>query len=177
VRGGGRGGRGQEEGVGIGEARNRRSPHGTGEEFRIERLRKLAEGERRRADALEERVERQSAVVTALADAVRRLAQDPDDRPEAAGLAEVLADAGILGDEASRSDEGSAEAAASAAGLTRREREVLALAERGMTNREIGEALFISENTVRKHLKGANRALGTSKKAEAVHAARRLGAL
>lgn len=125
---------------------------------------------------MEERVERQSAVVAALADAVRRLAVEARGAPEAAELAEVLAGAGILAD-GSRIDDGGSAEAASAAGLTGREREVLVLAERGMTNREIGEALFISENTVRKHLKGANRALGTRKKAEAVHAARRLGAL
>lgn len=115
-------------------------------------------------------------MVATLADAVRRLAVEERGAPEAAELAGVLADAGIVGNGTPGSEGGSAEAA-SAAGLTGREREVLALAERGMTNREIGEALFISENTVRKHLKGANRALGTSKKAEAVHAARRLGVL
>ena len=112
-------------------------------------------------------------MVAALADALRKLAVEKRGAPEAAELAGVLADAGILGD----GTRGSAARTASAAGLTVREREVLSLAERGMTNREIGEALFISENTVRKHLKGANRALGTSKKAQAVHAARRLGVL
>ncbi len=115
-------------------------------------------------------------MVAALADAIRWLAVEAGDAPEAAKLAGMLADAGILEDGTRVADGDSAEAA-SAAGLTGREREVLSLAETGMTNREIGEALFISENTVRKHLKGANRALGTSKKAEAVHAARRLGAL
>jgi len=175
VRDGGRCRGGSEE-VGIGEAEDRRSSEGADEELHIERLSKRAERERRRADALEERVERQSAVVAALADAVRRLAENPDDRAEAVELCEVLADAGILGDGAPKNDEAPAEAARSA-GLTCREREVLALAEKGITNREIGRVLFISENTVRKHLKGANRALGTSKKAEAVHAARRLGVL
>lgn len=166
----------QEAGVIIGESGSRRPAGGDGEGRRIEHLRTLAEGERRRADALEERVERQSAVVTVLADAVRRLAADFDDRAEAAEMADVLAEAGILADEVSASGDGSEEAALSA-GLTRREREVLTLAEKGTTNRGIGEALFISENTVRKHLKGANQALGTHTKAEAVHAARRLGIL
>ncbi|MGF1471718.1 MAG: LuxR C-terminal-related transcriptional regulator [Rubrobacteraceae bacterium] len=140
------------------------------EERQLERLRKIAEDERRRADALEERVGRQSAVVSALADAVRKLAADPDNRAEAAELFELLSDASILGDEAPGSGKDSDT-------LTCREREVLVLAEKGMTNREIGKALFISENTVRKHLKGANRALGTHTKAEAVHAARRLSVL
>lgn len=134
------------------------------------------EGERRRADALKERAERQSTVVAILADAVRRLAADSDDRAEAAEMAEVLAEAGLLADETSASGSGSEETSFSA-GLTRREREVLILAEKGTINREIGEALFISENTVRKHLKGANQALGTHTKAEAVHAAKRLGIL
>lgn len=115
-------------------------------------------------------------MVTALADAIRRLAADSGDRAEVAELADVLAEAAILVDEASASGDGSMEAALSA-GLTRREREVLILAETGTTNRDIGKALFISENTVRKHLKGANQALGTHTKAEAVHAARRLGIL
>ena len=36
--------------------------------------------------------------------------------------------------------------------LSDREREVLAYLARGLTNKEIGEALFIAENTVRNHL-------------------------
>ena len=167
MRGSGSGRGGPEEGIGIG---------GDSEGHQLKRLRKAAGDERRRADALEERVERQSAVVSALADAVRRLAADPDNRAEAIELADALAEAGTIADEASASGDGSV-AAALSAGLTRREREVLLLAEKGTTNREIGEALFISENTVRKHLKGANQTLGTHTKAEAVHAARCLGIL
>lgn len=116
-------------------------------------------------------------MVAALADAVRRLVTDPEAAPDPAELAGLLEDAGAEG---STAPDGGAsrEANARAPGpLTRREREVLVLAERGMTNREIGEALYISENTVRKHLKGANRTLGTRTKAEAVHAARVLGVL
>ena len=147
----------------------------------IERLRKRAENERRRADALAERVERQSAAVAALADAVRLLAANPEERhegaPEPRELVDLLAEAAALGDDPSGRSRPSQDAPNGAAGLTRREREVLVLAERGMSNREIGESLFISENTVRKHLKGANRALGTRKKAEAVRAARHLGVL
>ncbi len=37
--------------------------------------------------------------------------------------------------------------------LTAREMEVLALLKQGLTNKEIAEALFISENTVKRHLK------------------------
>jgi DNA-binding NarL/FixJ family response regulator len=38
------------------------------------------------------------------------------------------------------------------AGLSRRECEVLALVADGCSNREIGEALFISDRTVARHL-------------------------
>ena len=41
---------------------------------------------------------------------------------------------------------------ASADGLTRREREVLALVAEGRTNRQIGEALIISEKTASVHM-------------------------
>ena len=37
--------------------------------------------------------------------------------------------------------------------LTNREREVLDLLAQGMTNKEIGEALVITTNTVKRHLK------------------------
>jgi DNA-binding NarL/FixJ family response regulator len=45
-------------------------------------------------------------------------------------------------------------------GLSKREAEVLALAAEGRTNREIGERLFISPRTVKKHLDGVYSKLG-----------------
>ena len=52
-------------------------------------------------------------------------------------------------------------------GLTRREREVLALLSAGRTNREIGEALFISEKTASVHVTHILDKLGVSSRVEA----------
>lgn len=46
--------------------------------------------------------------------------------------------------------------------LSPRELEVVALVARGMTNREVGEALFLSPKTVDRHLRSAMRKLGAS---------------
>ncbi len=53
------------------------------------------------------------------------------------------------------------------AGLSAREQDVLRLLSRGQTNREIAEALEISENTVKAHLKSVLRKLGVSNRVEA----------
>jgi DNA-binding CsgD family transcriptional regulator len=45
-------------------------------------------------------------------------------------------------------------------GLTRREREILSWVERGKTNAEIAQILWISSGTVRKHLENAYEKLG-----------------
>lgn len=55
--------------------------------------------------------------------------------------------------------------------LTSRQRDVLAHAAAGMTNREIANALFISMDTVKSHLQLANKALRTSGRRAAVAAA------
>lgn len=52
-------------------------------------------------------------------------------------------------------------------GLSGREAEVLALLATGRTNREIAEALFISEHTVRRHLQNIFTKLGVSTRAAA----------
>ncbi|MGE4485806.1 MAG: LuxR C-terminal-related transcriptional regulator [Oscillospiraceae bacterium] len=44
--------------------------------------------------------------------------------------------------------------------LSKREEEIARLASEGFSNRQIGERLFISENTVKKHLKGVFEKLG-----------------
>ncbi|MGH7488793.1 MAG: response regulator transcription factor, partial [bacterium] len=61
--------------------------------------------------------------------------------------------------------------------LSPREREVLALIARGLTNREIAEALVISEHTARNHVTSILDKLGFSRRAEAAAYAARLGLL
>jgi DNA-binding NarL/FixJ family response regulator len=53
-------------------------------------------------------------------------------------------------------------------GLTARESETLALLAIGMTNRDIAEALFVSENTARTHLKAVFRKLSVTSRSQAV---------
>ncbi len=52
--------------------------------------------------------------------------------------------------------------------LSEREREVLALLSSGLSEREIGQELFLSFNTVHTHVKSLYRKLGVSSRAEAV---------
>lgn len=60
------------------------------------------------------------------------------------------------------------ESAWAASGLTAREQEVLAWVARGRTNAEIGEALWLSPGTVRKHLENAFAKLGVRTRTAAV---------
>jgi len=60
-------------------------------------------------------------------------------------------------------------------GLTHREVEVLRLLVRGVTNRTIGNALNISQSTVKQHARSVFHALGVSTRVEAIIAAVRLG--
>lgn len=64
-----------------------------------------------------------------------------------------------------------------AAVLTGREREVLALVAEGMTNREIGTQLFISEKTASVHLSNLMAKLNVGSRTEAVTVAQRRGLL
>lgn len=54
------------------------------------------------------------------------------------------------------------------AGLTERESELLSLLSTGMTNRELGEHLYISENTVKTQLRHLYRKVGVRNRAQAV---------
>jgi two-component system response regulator DevR len=57
--------------------------------------------------------------------------------------------------------------------LTDREREVVALLSRGLTNREIGTAMFVSESTAKFHVRNVMRKLGVRRRAEVAYAAGR----
>ncbi|GAB88462.1 MadR family response regulator transcription factor [Gordonia rhizosphera] len=59
--------------------------------------------------------------------------------------------------------------------LTEREREVLRLLADGMSNKSIGQTLYISESTVKFHIRNIIRKLGVSKRTDAVYIASKRG--
>lgn len=59
--------------------------------------------------------------------------------------------------------------------LSDREAEVLRFLAEGLSNREIGNRLFISENTVKTHLQNLYSKLGVQRRTQAVARARALG--
>jgi DNA-binding NarL/FixJ family response regulator len=67
--------------------------------------------------------------------------------------------------------------AAPSALLTAREAEVLALVAQGLTNRAVGQRLFISDKTVSVHLSNVMAKLGAASRTEAVSRAHRRGLL
>jgi DNA-binding NarL/FixJ family response regulator len=62
-------------------------------------------------------------------------------------------------------------------GITRREMEILELVALGLSNREIAEKLFVSENTVKTHCSRAFDKLGARRRTEAVLIGKKLGLL
>ena len=64
---------------------------------------------------------------------------------------------------------------AAPAQLTRRQLEVLALLESGLSNAEIASRLFISEKTAGHHVSAILQKLGAASRGEAAAAARKLG--
>lgn len=62
-------------------------------------------------------------------------------------------------------------------GLTPRELDVLRLVSRGRTNKEIAAAMFISDETVKSHMKGLFQKLGVHDRAEAIAVALQRGLL
>lgn len=62
-------------------------------------------------------------------------------------------------------------------GLTPREHEILGLIAEGLSNREIGERLFVSENTVKTHSSRLFEKLAVNRRVQAVRRAQELGLL
>lgn len=60
-------------------------------------------------------------------------------------------------------------------GLTGREREVVGLLARGLTNREIGARMFVSDSTAKFHVHNVMRKLGVRRRAEVAYAAGKYG--
>jgi DNA-binding CsgD family transcriptional regulator len=61
------------------------------------------------------------------------------------------------------------------AGLSAREAEILSLVARGLSNREIGKELFISEHTAANHIRSILRKTGCGNRTEAASYAHRRG--
>jgi LuxR family maltose regulon positive regulatory protein len=61
--------------------------------------------------------------------------------------------------------------------LTGREREVLRFASSLLSTEEIADAMYLSVNTVKSHLKSVFRKLGATRRGEAVRRAKSLGML
>lgn len=60
-------------------------------------------------------------------------------------------------------------------GITRRELEILKLIAEGMSNREIAERLFVSENTVKTHSSRLFDKLGAKRRTQAVQLGKEIG--
>lgn len=58
--------------------------------------------------------------------------------------------------------------------ITKREYEVLDLVGKGMSNQQIAEALFVSENTIKKHISSLFLKLDVQRRTEAIRKAREL---
>ena len=62
-------------------------------------------------------------------------------------------------------------------GLTRRELDILELIAKGMSNREIAEKLYVSENTVKTHSSRVFDKLGAKRRTQAVQLGKEMGLL
>jgi LuxR family maltose regulon positive regulatory protein len=95
-----------------------------------------------------------------------------EDKSRHAGLAQVVT---RVGDESALPRDGQILGERSVLSLSPREKEVLALLSRGMTNPQIGSELFISPVTVKVHVRHIFEKLGVKSRAEAALRAAQLG--
>jgi DNA-binding CsgD family transcriptional regulator len=101
-----------------------------------------------------------------------RPAAAPSERPLNAGAGEARAatlTAGELAESDSPAGSYSVRAASSVPMLSKRQKQVLELMAKGMSNVEIGRALSISPNTVKIHVSGILARLGLPSRAQAIH--------
>jgi NarL family two-component system response regulator LiaR len=88
-------------------------------------------------------------------------------RPERIVVKEVPGGKPFIADERKRED----------LGITRRELEILELIAEGMSNREIAEKLYVSENTVKTHSSRVFGKLGARRRTQAVQFGKEFGLL
>lgn len=67
---------------------------------------------------------------------------------------------------------GEGEPSANLGALSARQREVLELVADGLTNAQVGKRLFLTESTVKQHLRSAYKILGVHNRAQAARIAR-----
>ncbi len=135
------------------------------------------------ATALNQRLGAHTWLAHTLSEHARALIRHgrPEDRERAEALiaqALVLAERYELTRVRSRTSElGAAPTADTGDGLSARENDVLRLVARGLSNREIGQELFISEHTTASHIRSILRKTGCANRTEAATYAQRRGLL
>ncbi|MFI5083679.1 MAG: LuxR C-terminal-related transcriptional regulator, partial [Streptosporangiales bacterium] len=96
---------------------------------------------------------------------------------EAGSVIASCPDPGILADQLTAAKRSPRLAARPGQDLTERERTVLRLLKSGLHEREIGDELYVSRNTVHSHVQSIYRKLAVSTRAEAIERTRELGLL
>ncbi len=97
---------------------------------------------------------------------------------KSAGSSELAAALrGLLMAEAETEESAAASAAAGSGKLSKRQTQLIAMLDKGMSNREIATELDISEHTVKVHLWRLFRRLGVKSRTQALHHARSHGLL
>jgi DNA-binding CsgD family transcriptional regulator len=146
----------------------------------------IAESSLRQAEAALDAGDRGTAAIAALRRALdvgRRLGARPllDDVDDVVRRSRLEMQVGLAADpgtsRAGRAASRNDHSRDSTTALTPREAEVLALLGQGLSNRQIGKALFISEKTASVHVSNIIGKLGAGSRTEAVVVARRSGVL